>query len=117
MGILDCLTDVAYGKTGLNVGAGTEVVKITAPVAGRYRIWAQCRHALDDGLRIKVGSTTKANLSGPGLTQMLVRPFVVSVNGSEDIILETHASTGLSGLASGTLFAQKLCEHKGEHFC
>lgn len=113
-----CLTDSAYGKVGINIGVGVDVARITAPPAGRYKIWGMCRHALDDGLRLKIGNTVKVTFSGPGLTQMVIDPPLVFVlNGSEDVVLETNVATGLTGLASGTIIIQRQCEHLSEHGC
>ncbi len=116
--IISCLVDSAYGKVGINIGVGVPVVTISAPPAGRYKIWGMCRHAIDDGLRLKIGSTVKATFAGPGLTQLVINPpLVYQLNGTEDIILETNAATGLTGLAAGTLFIQRQCEHLSEHIC
>lgn len=113
-----CLVDSVYGKVGINIGVGVEVAKFVAPPIGKYKLWGMCRHTIDDGLRLKVGGVVKVTFSGPGLTQMIIDPPVVLwLDGTQDVVLETNAATGLTGLASGTLFLQRQCEHLNEHSC
>lgn len=113
-----CLTFSSYGKVGISIGVGQPVATITAPgTAGRYKIWGMGRHTFDDGLRLKVAGFTLV-LSGPGLTQMVIDPpLVMQLTGTDDIIVETNVATGLTGLGSFTLFAQRQCEHLSEHAC
>jgi hypothetical protein len=112
-----CLTLSAYGKVGINIGVAIPICTITAPPVGKYKIWGMGRHAIDDGLRIHIGSLTLP-LSAPALTQLtLDPPLVMNLDGSTDLIVETNAATGLVGLASFTMFAQRQCEHLSEHSC
>lgn len=104
------LTLQDYGSAGNNQGQGTDVCVITAPPAGRYKVWGHCRHTLADGFRLLKGSTTIIEISSGANAAQNFGPVVIDLltGNTDNLILELFTATGASDTASGTLYAQRI---------
>lgn len=114
--MLENITKYAYGTLGTTQPINTPIATIASPGPGRWKVWGTGQHVASDGLKLTLGATSIIVFSGIASSTINMGPLVIDIADTSDIILKTNIATGV-GFASGTIYAQRMCEHLSEHSC
>lgn len=84
---------------------GTTVAQITNPGPGTWKIYGHGYADVANGLKIVVGGVEVADLAAPGNTLLNFGPVYRLVNDTDDIAIQTAATTTAS---AATVYAKRI---------